>query len=44
VEISLKNELRRKVTVTPTGKGKGKLTIEFFSDEELTEFAKKLAE
>ena len=44
VEISLKNELRRKVTVTPTGKGKGKLTIEFFSDEELAEFAKKLAE
>lgn len=44
VEISLKNELRRKVTVTPTGKGKGKLTIEFFSDEELSEFAKKLAE
>lgn len=44
VEISLKNELRRKVSVTPTGKGKGKLTIEFFSDEELTEFAKKLAE
>ena len=44
VEISLKNELHRKVTVTPTGKGKGKLTIEFFSDEELTEFAKKLAE
>ena len=44
VEISLKNELRRKVTVTPIGKGKGKLTIEFFSDEELSEFAKKLAE
>ena len=44
VEISLKNELRRKVIVTPTGKGKGKLTIEFFSDEELSEFAKKLAE
>ncbi len=42
VELSLKNELHRKVTVNPTAKGKGTITIEFFSDEELTEFAKKL--
>lgn len=43
VEISLKNELRRKVTVKPTGKGKGTITFEFFNDEELKEFAKKLS-
>ncbi len=44
VEISLKNELHRKVTVKPTGKGKGTITLEFFSDDELTEFAKMLCE
>ncbi len=44
VELSLKNEMRRKVYIKPTGKGKGTITIEFFSDEELSEFAKKLAE
>ncbi len=42
VELSLKNELRRKVTVKTTGKGKGTITLEFFSDDELTEFAQKL--
>ena len=42
VELSLKNELHRKAFVKTTGKGKGTLTIEFFSDEELTEFAEKL--
>lgn len=42
VELSLKNEMRRKVSVKPTGKGKGTITIEFFSDEELAEFAEKL--
>lgn len=42
VELSIKNELHRKVAVKSTGKGKGTLTIEFFSDEELAEFAKKL--
>ncbi len=42
VELSLKNELRRKVTVKPNGKGKGTITLEFFSDEELTELAQKL--
>lgn len=43
VELSLKEELRRRVTVKPTGNGKGILTIEFFSNEELTEFAEKLS-
>ncbi len=43
VELSLKNEMHRKVNIKPTGKGKGTLTIEFYSDEELAEFAKKLA-
>ena len=42
VELSIKNELHRRATVKSTGKGKGTLTIEFFSDEELAEFAKKL--
>jgi ParB family chromosome partitioning protein len=44
VELSLKNELHRKVNITPTGDGKGKITIEFFSDEELKDFARRLAE
>ncbi len=44
VELSLKNELRRKVYIKPTTKGKGTLTIEFYNDKELAEFAKKLAE
>lgn len=43
VALSLKNELHRKVQIKPTGKGKGTITIEFFSDDELSEFAKKLA-
>ena len=44
VELSLKNEMRRKVSIKTTGKGKGTLTIEFFSDEELTDFANRLSE
>lgn len=43
VEISLRNEMHRKVHVNPSGNGKGTLTIEFFCDEELSEFAKKLS-
>lgn len=43
VELSLKNELHRKVQVKAIGKGKGTITIEFFSDKELSEFAEKLA-
>ena len=42
VEISLKNELGRKVDIKPKGKGKGTITIEFYSDEELADFAKKI--
>ena len=44
VELSLKNEMHRKIHINPSGNGKGTLTIEFFSDDELAEFAKKLAE
>lgn len=44
VELSLKNEMRRKVHINPSVNGKGTLTIEFFSDDELAEFAKRLAE
>ena len=43
VEILLKNELHRKVTVTEGKNGAGTLTLEFFSDDELKEFARKLA-
>lgn len=42
VEISLKNELGRKVNIKSKGKGKGTITIEFYTDEELADFAKKL--
>ena len=41
VELSLKNELHRKITVTPGARG-GILSIEFYDDEELKEFAVKL--
>ncbi len=42
VELSLRSETHRKVTINPTGKGKGTLTIEFYSDDELADFARKL--
>jgi len=42
VELSLRSETHRKVSINPTGKGKGTLTIEFYSDEELADFARKL--
>ncbi len=44
VEISLKNELGRKVDIKSKGKGKGTITIEFYSEEELADFARKLSE
>lgn len=44
VEISLKNELGRKVNIKSTSKGKGTLTIEFYSDDELADFARRLSE
>ena len=42
VEISLKNELGRKVDIKSKGNGKGTITIEFYSDDELADFAKKI--
>lgn len=42
VELSLRNETHRKVNIVSNGKGKGTLTIEFYSDDELAEFARKL--
>ncbi len=42
VELSLKNELGRKVEIKSKGRGKGTITLEFYSDEELSDFAKKL--
>ncbi len=42
VELSIKNELHRKAVVKQTGNGKGTLTIEFFNNDELSDFAKKL--
>ncbi len=43
VELSLKETMNRKVHIKATGRGKGTITIEFFSDKELSEFAEKLA-
>lgn len=43
VELALKNEMHRKVRINPSGNGKGTLTIEFFSDEELSDFAERLS-
>ncbi len=44
VELSLKNELGRKVNIKPKSNGKGTLTIEFFSDDELAEFSRRLSD
>ncbi|MBP3691617.1 MAG: ParB/RepB/Spo0J family partition protein [Clostridia bacterium] len=44
VELALKSELGRKVKVTPTGNGKGTITLEFYSDKELADLAKKITE
>lgn len=44
VELSLKNEMHRKVSIKSNGNGKGTITIEFFSDDELSDFARRLAE
>lgn len=45
VELSIKNELGRTVKITPKGnKGKGTITIEFYSKKELEDFAKRLTE
>lgn len=44
VELALKNELGRVVKITPKGKGKGTITLEFYDDAELKDFAKRLTE
>ena len=44
VELSLKETLGRKVNIKPTKDGKGTITLEFYSKEELSEFAKKLSD
>lgn len=44
VALSLKQELHRKVAIKSTGKGKGTITLEFYSDEELRDFAQRLAD
>lgn len=44
VELSLKEALGRKVKITPTRGGKGTITLEFYSEEELADFARRLAE
>lgn len=42
VELSLKDVLKRKVKISSTGKNKGTITLEFYSDEELKDFAHRL--
>ena len=44
VELSIRSELGRTVKINSKGKGKGTLTIEFYSDDELKDFAKRLTE
>ncbi len=44
VELAIKNELGRAVKISPKGKGKGTLTIEFYNKKELEDFAKRLTE
>lgn len=43
VSLSLKQALHRKVQIKQTGKEKGTITLEFYSDAELADFAKRLA-
>ena len=42
VELAIKNQLGRRVEIKSKGKGKGTLTIEFYSDKELSDFADRL--
>ena len=44
VELALKNELGRVVKISPKGKGKGTITLEFYSEDELKDFAKRLTD
>ncbi len=43
VAISLRKTLHRKVNIKPKEGGKGTITLEFYSKEELADFARKLA-
>ena len=43
VAISLKKVLHRKVDIKPKENGKGTITLEFYSKDELADFARKLA-
>ncbi len=43
VALALKQELHRPVKIRSTGKGKGTLTLEFYSEEELGNFAMRLS-
>ena len=42
-ELALKNEIGRKVKIEPKGKEKGTITIEFYSKDDLTAIAERLA-
>lgn len=43
VELSLKQALHRKINIKSTGKEKGTITLEFYSKDELADFARRLA-
>ena len=43
VEISLKQALHRKINIKSIGKEKGTITLEFYSKDELADFARRLA-
>ena len=44
VELSLKNEMGRHVYIKPTKNGHGTLTVEFYDEDELSLFARKLCD
>ena len=44
VALSLKQALHRNVKITSNGKGKGSITIDFYNQEELKDFANRLTE
>ena len=43
VELSLKQALHRKINIKSIGKEKGTITLEFYSKDELADFARRLA-
>ena len=44
MEIALKNDIGRRVKITPSSKEKGVISIEYYSKEDLSAIAKKLSE